>query len=204
MEQKIQTLKAIPTSRQLGFNRYAPVLSTRDQSKEGQDLDDSQNTTYTAYDADSSNFLFDIAYKGFDFSSLPENFEINSITVYFNEASSPNYCMLNRKLAVYSGNTRLYEFSLHNINNSGEPPVREVFTLSNFQSEWLTDFKLVYEWERKQGYGVRCYVYGMDVIVNYIPSKIQNMVITEAPIQTANVGNQEVQAVFFGDIKIYG
>jgi hypothetical protein len=44
----------------------------------------------------------------------------------------------------------------------------------------------------------------MDVVIDYIPTKIQNMVLTEAPIQTANVGNQEVQAVFFGDMQIYG
>ena len=206
MEQEIQTLKAIPTSRQLGFNRYAPVFTNQfdKESAEGNDLDDSQNTTFAAYNADNSNFLFDIAYSGFDFSSLPKRFEVNSVTVSFNEDASPNYCMLNRKLAVYSGNTRLYEFALHNIEDSSEPPVREVFQLSNFQSEWLTDFKLVYEWERKQGYGVRCYVYGMDVVIDYIPTKIQNMVLTEAPIQTANVGNQEVQAVFFGDMQIYG
>lgn len=172
MEQEMQTIKAVPTSCQPGFNRAAPVFSYRFDpgSAMGNDLDDSQNTTFTAYDADNSNMLFDIAYSGFDFSSLPKHFEVNSIVVSFNEDASPNYCMLNRKLAIYSGNTRLYEFALHEITDSSQPAVREVFQLANFQSDWLTDLKLVYEWERKSGYGVRCYVYGMDVVVNYTPT----------------------------------
>jgi hypothetical protein len=172
MEQEMQTIKVVPTSYQLGFNRYAPVFTNRfyPESKEENALDDSQNDTFSAYNADNSNMLFDIAYNGFDFSSLPKHFEVNSITVSFKEHASPNYCMLNRKLAVYSGNTRLYEFALHNIEDSSEPPVREVFQLTNFQSEWFTDLKLVYEWERKKGYGVACFVYGMDVVVNYTPT----------------------------------
>lgn len=203
-ELEIKTLKAIPHAYTLGFISSAPVVRTTDEEKPENALDDSQNDTYAYFKTDNSNFFFDEAFTDFDFSSLPRNFDIVSMTVCIKEAGGPDYSCPTRKLSIYSGNTRLYEFTLHEITQSGAAPVRNTFTLTDFKREWLKDFKMVHEWERQQGYGTGCDVYGMDVTMEYIPRKIQNMIQVDTPVETAMIGNTEIVAIYSGDVQIYG